>query len=337
MPCLVAKDGHHRTYSAPLIHCLNTRCQQLFGETVEENFRAPAEVDSNELLDEEVVQPGQPTPDPEADEAYQSDGESHENVLDAILPHITLVRDETSTVNPPAFEDACSQNPLPGFQELERFCSLLVEIGLVKDKLSLVTEQRNTILAAWNAVEDHDIQQQKFNQLYCRTKRHNLVDAAVIQRVKMAIRYAPAQQDISAQNNRLMYTLVKLLWLKSPQGSRTSPEKTTILKVYKRIQHRVLVDDPVLCKAGFPLPKINIKTVRDFIRAQERLLNLHITATCVTATATVSKTDPSPQTFALSPSPSTATRVIAGPSTRPIMPASQSVPGMLDVPYCLPP
>ncbi|XP_034051562.1 uncharacterized protein LOC117532359 isoform X2 [Gymnodraco acuticeps] len=44
------KGRHHRTYSAPLIHRLNTRCQQLFGETVEENFRAPAEVDSNELL-----------------------------------------------------------------------------------------------------------------------------------------------------------------------------------------------------------------------------------------------------------------------------------------------
>ena len=122
-----------------------------------------------------------------------------------------------------------------------------MEIGLVDDKLSLVTEQRNTILAAWNAVEDHDKQQQKFNQLYrthwgkplyCRTKRDNLVDAAVIQRVKMAIRYAPAQQDISAQNNRLIYTLVKLLWLKSPQGSRTSPEMSSILKAYERIQHR---------------------------------------------------------------------------------------------------
>ena len=119
------KGRRHRTYSAPLIHRLNTRCQQLFGETVEENFRAPAEVDSHELLgleylfspftlddiihdgpgpDEEVVQPGQPTPDPEADEAYQSDGDNEgDNVLDAILPHITLVTDETSTVNPPAF------------------------------------------------------------------------------------------------------------------------------------------------------------------------------------------------------------------------------------------
>ncbi|KAI4811836.1 hypothetical protein KUCAC02_014708 [Chaenocephalus aceratus] len=47
----------------------------------------------------------------------------------------------------------------------------------------------------------------------------------------------------------------------------------------------------------------------------------------------VSKTDPRPLP---SPSPSTETRVIAGPSSRPIMPASQSQ-GLLDVPYCLPP
>ncbi|KAI4800193.1 hypothetical protein KUCAC02_013427, partial [Chaenocephalus aceratus] len=165
------------------------------------SFRAPAEVDSDELLgleylfsqstgesesgpfslediihdgpgpDEEVVQPGQPTPDLEADE------------------------DETSTVNPPAFQ-------------LERFCSLLLEMGLIDDKLSLVTEQRNAILAAWDAVEDHDKQQQKFNQLYrthwgntlyCRTKRHNLVDAAVIQRVKMGIRYARHTSPLSTR------------------------------------------------------------------------------------------------------------------------------------------
>ncbi|XP_034563347.1 uncharacterized protein LOC117829784 [Notolabrus celidotus] len=44
------KARHYRVYSAPLIDRLNTRCQQLFGETVEENFRAHADVASNELL-----------------------------------------------------------------------------------------------------------------------------------------------------------------------------------------------------------------------------------------------------------------------------------------------
>ncbi|KAJ8370303.1 hypothetical protein SKAU_G00103350 [Synaphobranchus kaupii] len=337
------KGRHHRIYSAPLIDRLNTRCRQLFGEIVEENFRAPADVPSNELLgleylfsqstgesgpfsiqdivndgpdpEEEVVQPGQPDPD-EADKAYQSDVEAHDDVLDAVLPHITLTSDETSSVHPPAFEDACSPNPLPGFEKLEMFCSVLVEIGLTEDKLSLTTEQRNKVLAVWNAVEEHDKQPQQFNQLYrthwgntlyCRTKRDDLVDAAVIQRVKMAKRYAPAQQDISARHNRLMYTLVKLLWLRSPQGSRNSPEKRTILKAYEQIQHRILVEDPVLCKAGIPLPKINVKTVRDFIHRQERLLNLHATKqpSTITKTTSISSADlpPAPHQPAVLPPP----------------------------------
>ncbi|KAJ4931094.1 hypothetical protein JOQ06_025393 [Pogonophryne albipinna] len=174
----------------------------------------------------------------------------------------------------------------------------------------------------------------------------------------MAIRYAPAQQDISAQNNRLMNTLVKLLWLKSPQGSRTSPGKTTILKAYQKIEHRVLVDDPVLCKAGFPLPKINIKTVRDVIRAQERLLNLRATNHPVMLSKTtsvssadlppaphhpaqqglISKTDPSPQTFALPLSIHSnpgdcwplhkahhACQSVPGIAGRPILPANSTI------------
>ncbi|XP_017576457.2 uncharacterized protein LOC108441441 [Pygocentrus nattereri] len=86
------RGKHHRIYSAPLIDCLNTRCRQLIGETVEDNFRAPADVPSNKLIgleylfcrstaeslslqdivnggpspEEEVVRPEQPDPD-EAD------------------------------------------------------------------------------------------------------------------------------------------------------------------------------------------------------------------------------------------------------------------------------
>ncbi|XP_034540592.1 uncharacterized protein LOC117813704 [Notolabrus celidotus] len=171
------KGRHYRTYSAPLIDRLNARCQQLFGETVEENFRAPADVASDELLgleylfsqstgesfslrdndgpdeDGEVLQPGQP------DEAYESDAEAPaDQDLDTSLTHITLTSEETSTVHPPAFEDACSPNPLPGFRKLENFCSALVEIGQAEDKLSLTTEKRNHILQLWNAVEEHDKQ-----------------------------------------------------------------------------------------------------------------------------------------------------------------------------------
>lgn len=256
-------------------------------------------------------------------------------------------------------EDACSSNPLPGFEKLEMFCSVLVEISLIEDKLSLTTEQRNKVLQTWNSVEEHDKQPQKFNQLYkthwgntlyCRTKRDDLVDAALIQRVKMAKRYAPAQHDISAQRNRLMYTLVKLLWLRSPQGSRNSPEKLSILKAYERIQHRILVEDAVLCKAGIPLPKINIKTVRDFICQQERILNLHATKhpSILTKITSISSAHlpPAPHQppvlpppdyplLKYEPTPSTAgTKVLKGRSDL-LMPVSQPQPPL--PPVTLPP
>ncbi|XP_077083732.1 uncharacterized protein LOC143736855 isoform X5 [Siphateles boraxobius] len=60
-----------------------------------------------------VIQPGQADPDIEADEVYQSD-EDHP----AVEPRFTSTSSETATVNPPAFEDVCSDNPLPGFQML---------------------------------------------------------------------------------------------------------------------------------------------------------------------------------------------------------------------------
>lgn len=96
---------------------------------MEENFRAPANVTTNELLgleylfsqstgesvpfslsnlqndgpgpEEEVLLPGQS--DPEEDEAYVSDAEAGDDVLAAVLPHITLTSDETSEAHPPAF------------------------------------------------------------------------------------------------------------------------------------------------------------------------------------------------------------------------------------------
>ncbi|AWP04959.1 Hypothetical protein SMAX5B_021342 [Scophthalmus maximus] len=190
-----------------------------------------------------IQRPGQP--DPEADEAYHSDEEAANEMLDTVLHHITLTGNETHTVRPPACK-------------LEMFSFVLVDIGLMQDKLTLSTEQRNKVLQLWNTVEDHDKQPEHFNQLYrthcgntfyCPTKRDDLVDAAVVQRLKMAKCYAPAQQDISAQHNRL--TLVELLWLPSPQSSRSSPERCPILKSYERIQHQILVEDPVLSKARF--------------------------------------------------------------------------------------
>ncbi|KAJ8286543.1 hypothetical protein GJAV_G00040370 [Gymnothorax javanicus] len=245
--------------------------------------------------EEEVVQPGQPDPDPEAEDTYQSDVEG-DDVLHAVLPHITLTSKETAVVHPLAFGRCLQSKPSSSLSEGGNV--LLSAGGEWPDRGQAVPYNRagNTVLEVWNAVEEHDKQPQQFHQLnrthwgntlYCRTKRDDPVDAAVIQRVKMAKCYAPAQQNISAQN-RPTDTLVKLLWLRSPHGSRSSPEKSTILKAYERIQHRILVEDPVLCKAGIPLPKINIKTVRDFMRRQETLLILHATKQLSTTTKTTS-------------------------------------------------
>ncbi|KAL0963392.1 hypothetical protein UPYG_G00305770 [Umbra pygmaea] len=166
----------------------------------------------------------------------------------------------------------------PVFQKLEALCAALVEVGLTDHTLLLNTEQRNRVLDSWNVVEEHDKQPQKYNQLYrthwgntlyCRTKRDNHADAALVQRVKMVKRpLAPA-------------------------------ETTSILKAYDRIQHRVLVDDPILCKAGIPLPKINLKTVRNFIRQQERLVHLHATRqpAIISKTTSVSSEQLPPATF----------------------------------------
>ncbi len=124
------KGRRHRAYSAPLFERLNTRCQQLFGETVEENIYAPANVTSNELLgleylfsqstgesgpfslsdisedgpspEEEVIQAGQSDPD-EDDEANQSDPEADNDIVPAIPAHITLTTDETTAAHSPAF------------------------------------------------------------------------------------------------------------------------------------------------------------------------------------------------------------------------------------------
>ncbi|XP_077083726.1 uncharacterized protein LOC143736855 isoform X2 [Siphateles boraxobius] len=142
-------------------------------------------------------------------------------------------------------------------------------------------------------MEKHDKQPQKYHQLYrthwgntlyCRTKREDLASCGPKSEDGQKVYASTAGHQ--AQYNRLMYVLVKLLWLCSPKASRSNPEKASILKAYDSIQHRVLVDDQILCKAGIPLPKINTKTVRDFIRQQERLVNLHDTR----QSAVISKT-----------------------------------------------
>ncbi|KAF0036642.1 hypothetical protein F2P81_011954 [Scophthalmus maximus] len=46
------------------------------------------------------------------------------------------------------------------------FCSVLVDIGLMQDKLTLSTEQRNKVLQLWNAVEDISVGRLDWEMLF---------------------------------------------------------------------------------------------------------------------------------------------------------------------------
>ena len=177
----------------------------------------------------------------------------------------------------------CSLNPVHGFAEVEHLAKLLAAISEDDQTLLLTKEQQDQILKAWNKLDDHDQHPHKFHQaykahwgntLYGRTKREDELEAGIIQRRKMMNRYSPAQ-PIDVQYNRLVYCVIKQIWL--CHEKKISPEKLTITRAYERLQHKILVEDPVLSKLGIPLPKINSKCVRDFIRRQERLINYNAT------------------------------------------------------------
>ncbi|TDH03615.1 hypothetical protein EPR50_G00163040 [Perca flavescens] len=117
VPCLEAEDGTDRPPQHPPSAAIRRDCgapadvpsnellglEYLFGQSTGESgpFSLKDIVNDGPGPEEEVVQPGQP--DPESDEAYQSDVEARDDALDVIVPHITLTSDETSTVHPPAF------------------------------------------------------------------------------------------------------------------------------------------------------------------------------------------------------------------------------------------
>lgn len=62
-----------------------------------------------------------------------------------------------------------------------------------------------------------------------------------------------------------------------PGGRLSHAEAQNAQVIHPGPTGHVMLEDNVLSKAGIPLPKINVKTVRDFIRCQERLLNLRAT------------------------------------------------------------
>ncbi|XP_033110638.1 uncharacterized protein LOC117111750 [Anneissia japonica] len=76
------KGRHHRAYSSSLVQRLNMRCQKLFGESEEENFRTPAQATS-ELLGLDYL--FNQSSDPTTRENLQSDGPSMEEEVTNII------------------------------------------------------------------------------------------------------------------------------------------------------------------------------------------------------------------------------------------------------------
>ena len=104
--------------------------------------------------------------------------------------------------------------------------------------------------------------------LFGRSKNPDLADATDNQTLQFHRHHTPAY-DID-MTNRLLYCVIVLLWKKAPDEGLTSPNRSFLLKKYSNIQQMVKIDDPVLSKLGMPLPKINSKSIKNFMLSNER-------------------------------------------------------------------
>ena len=186
----------------------------------------------------------------------------------------------------PCVEDVCGPNHLPGYQHIEELSKVLVEIALEEGKLALSASTRQRVTTAWNKLDLHDRNIQQFDSLYSARWGNTLFgrtagdpsQSSLVQKLKFSKRYSAAHL-LDSRKNRLMYCLIKQLWLHPDCAAkaRGSPLKTEITKLYQRVQQRVTVDDPELSKLGIPILKINLKCVAEFIRRQEALSARNVT------------------------------------------------------------
>ena len=110
-------------------------------------------------------------------------------------------------------EDVCGPNPLDGYFHVE-------ELAQEEEALVITSAVRNQILKAWNNLKEHDRSPTKFrsayesrwgNTMFGRTKGEP-GEAALMQKLKFAKRFSPAQAMDSVKN-RLVYCVIKQLWL----------------------------------------------------------------------------------------------------------------------------
>lgn len=304
------KGRKHMVYVSPLVHRLNQRCQELFGEVEEANYRPPVPAGDERIgLEYLFAQSSEPfcAPDHYAQtrETLRADEDEDDEVSAAVaeggeeeeeeddvgynsgnegksltpLRHNLCLTDQVAAAEfDPCVEDVCGPNHLPGYQHVEDLCKVLVEIALEDGKLAISDSTRQRVISAWNKLDLHDRSIQQFDSLYSARWGNALFgrtsgdpsEASLVQKLKFSKRYSAAHL-VDSRKNRLMYCLIKQLWLHPGSGGKVhgSPVKHQITKMYQRVQQRVTVDDAELRKLGIPILKMNSKCVSEFIRRQE--------------------------------------------------------------------
>lgn len=145
---------------------------------------------------------------------------------------------------------------------------------------------RDRVIGCWNKLDLHDHSIQQFDSLYSACWGNTLFgrskgdpgESSLVQKLKFSKRYS-AVHLLDSRKNRLMYCIIKQLWLHPDCGGkdRGSPQKHQITKMYQHVQQRVTVDDLELSKLGIPILKVNSKCVAEFIRRQEALSAKNVT------------------------------------------------------------
>lgn len=119
-------------------------------------------------------------------------------------------------------EDILCSNPLPGYGKVESLCELLTELACEDGhRLSIKSDTRSDIKKRYEDLEEHDKSASRFvtayqarwgHSLYGRTKG-DANEAVLTQRTKLSQLKCSAAQHIDPMRNRLVYTLIKQLWL----------------------------------------------------------------------------------------------------------------------------
>ncbi|CAL8363065.1 unnamed protein product [Merluccius merluccius] len=153
-----------------------------------------------------------------ADAGYTSDREG--DTLTPLRKNISLTNQAVVAELDPCVEDVCGPNQLPGYEHVEELSKVLVNIALEEGKLAISNSTKQKVITAWNKLDLHDRYIQQFDSLYSARWRNALfsrtngdpAESSLIQKLKFSKRYSAAHL-LDSRKNRLMYCLIKQLWL----------------------------------------------------------------------------------------------------------------------------